>query len=423
MSQFDTPFMITFAILFVCALLAATALRLWLGVRQMKFVTSHRAQVPSEFAQQIALSAHQRAADYTVSKTRVSLVSVVVDALVVVWLTFGGGLQRLHDLTAGWLAPGIWQGLALLVLVTVVLSLIDLPFTLYRTFRIEERYGFNKMTPALFWADYAKGALLAAAFGLPLAGVVLWLMDRTGQYWWLYAWIVWVAFNLFALAVYPTWIAPLFNKFSPMQDPELRERVERLLDRCGFKVKGLMVMDGSRRSSHGNAYFTGFGKTKRIVFFDTLLQRLGPPEVEAVLAHELGHFKLRHVIKRIVWTFAASLGFLWLLSILMAQPWFYGALNVTTPSTAMALLLFFIVMPSFTFLVQPLLASYSRKHEFEADRYAAEHADARDLASALVKLYNDNASTLTPDPVHSAFYDSHPPALTRIGRLQALRGT
>jgi STE24 endopeptidase len=258
-------------------------------------------------------------------------------------------------------------------------------------------------------------------FGLPLAAAVLWLMQAAGSYWWLYAWVLWVVFNLCVLAIYPTWIAPLFNRFSPMEDPELRQRVEKLLARCGFKVKGLMVMDGSRRSSHGNAYFTGFGRSKRIVFFDTLLARLTPREVEAVLAHELGHFRLRHVIKRIVWIFSGSLVFLWLLDFLMHQDWFYGGLNVHVHSTAIALVLFFLVTPSFTFLLQPLLSSYSRKHEFEADRYASQYASAGDLVSALVKLYKDNASTLTPDPMHSAFYDSHPPALVRIARLQESR--
>ena len=310
------------------------------------------------------------------------------------------------------------RGLVLIALVAIVTTLVELPLGLYRTFRIEERFGFNKTTPALYWIDLAKTTALAAAFGLPLAACVLWLMEAAGRHWWLYAWVVWVIFNLVMLAIYPTWIAPLFNRFSPMQDAELRERVEKLLQRCGFKVKGLLVMDGSRRSSHGNAYFTGFGKSKRIVFFDTLLSRLTPSEVEAVLAHELGHFRLRHVVKRIAWIFAGSLVSLWVLDFAMRQEWFYAGLNVEARSVAVALVLFFLVVPSFTFLLQPLLASYSRKHEFEADGYAAQHASAHDLVSALVKLYKDNASTLTPDPVHSAFYDSHPPAVIRIAKLQ-----
>jgi STE24 endopeptidase len=407
-----------FGLTFLIVLGIATALRLWLGARHIAYVQAHRAAVPSQFASEVSLDAHQRAADYTGAKTRLGLASVLVDTVLVLWLTFGGGVQRMYELAARWFDGEIARGLVLITLVAVVTTVIELPLGLYRTFRIEERFGFNKMTPGLYWLDFLKNAALAAAFGLPLAACVLWLMQVAGDYWWLYAWLVWVVFNLFVLAIYPTWIAPLFNRFSPMNDPELRERVERLLQRCGFKVKGLLVMDGSRRSSHGNAYFTGFGNSKRIVFFDTLLTRLTPQEVEAVLAHELGHFRLRHVVKRIAWIFAASLAFLWLLDYVMHQDWFYAGLNVEARSIAVALVLFFLVVPSFTFLLQPLFSSYSRKHEFEADTYAAENASAGDLVSALVKLYKDNASTLTPDPVHSAFYDSHPPALIRIAKLQ-----
>ena len=410
-----------FGITFLCVLALATAIRLWLGMRHVAYVRAHRDSVPAQFADEVSLAAHQRAADYTCAKTQVALLSVVVEAALVLWLTLGGGVQALYDWGARWFEGDIARGLALISLVAIVSTAVELPFTLYRTFRIEERFGFNKMTLKLFLIDFAKSAVLAAAFGLPLAACVLWIMQAAGVYWWAYAWLVWVAFNLFMLAVYPTWIAPLFNRFSPMQDPDLRERVEKLLARCGFRVKGLMVMDGSRRSSHGNAYFTGFGTSKRIVFFDTLLSRLTPSEVEAVLAHELGHFKLRHVFKRIAWIFAGSLGFLWLLDYVMGQDWFYAGLNVDSPTTAVALVLFFLVVPSFTFLLQPILSSYSRKHEFEADRYAAENASARDLVSALVKLYKDNASTLTPDPVHSVFYDSHPPAIARIARLESAR--
>lgn len=408
----------TFSIVFLFALALATLTRLWLGRRHIGHIQAHRAAVPGEFADQIGLDAHQRAADYTCAKTRLAMVSVGVEAVLMLWLTFGGGLQALHEISAAWLPAGILRGLVLIALITIVMTVFETPFNLYRTFRIEERFGFNKMTLGLFIIDALKSLLIAALFGIPLAACVLWLMAQMGTWWWLYAWLVWTVFNLFMLAVYPTWIAPLFNKFSPMQDAALKERVERLLARCGFKVKGLMVMDGSKRSSHGNAYFTGFGKSKRIVFFDTLLARLNPPEVEAVLAHELGHFKLRHVVKRMAWIFTVSLGFLWLLGYLMEKDWFFHGLGVATPSTAMALILFFIVMPNFTFLLQPLLSMYSRRHEFEADQYAAQNADARDLVTALVKLYKDNASTLTPDPVHSAFYDSHPPAPIRIARLR-----
>ena len=304
-------------------------------------------------------------------------------------------------------------------MLTIALTLLDLPFAWYRTFHIEQRFGFNRMTPRLFALDTVKHLALAAVLGMPLAAAVLWLMDKAGEMWWLYAWLLWVAFNLVILAVYPTWIAPIFNKFSPLADVELKERIAHLLARCGFRAQGIMVMDGSRRSTHGNAYFTGFGKSKRIVFFDTLLGRLKPQEIEAILAHELGHFKLRHVLKRAAWMFGAGLAFFWLLSWIMVKPWFYASLGLTDASTAVGLILFVIVVPPFTFLLQPLLSAYSRKHEFEADRYAARNASAGDLTAALVKLYKDNATTLTPDPVHSMFYDSHPPATARIAHLHA----
>ena len=412
------PRVTAFGLTFLIVLGASTVLRLWLGARHIAHVQRHREAVPPQFASDVTLEAHQRAADYTSAKTRLGLASVVIDTGLVLWLTFGGGVQMMYETAAQWFEGEIARGLVLIALVAIVTTLVELPLGLYRTFRVEERFGFNKMTPALYWIDLVKNAALAAALGLPLAACVLWLMEAAGEYWWLYAWLVWVVFNLFVLAIYPTWIAPLFNRFSPMSDPELRERVEKLLQRCGFKVKGLLVMDGSRRSSHGNAYFTGFGNSKRIVFFDTLLTRLTPPEVEAVLAHELGHFRLRHVVKRIAWIFAASLAFLWLLDFVMGQDWFYAGVNVEARSIAVALVLFFLILPSFTFLLQPVFSSYSRKHEFEADSYAAQNASANDLVSALVKLYKDNASTLTPDPVHSAFYDSHPPALIRIAKLQ-----
>jgi STE24 endopeptidase len=408
-----------FGVAFLAAVAAAAGVRYWLGVRHLRHIESHRAAVPPQFAGQISLESHQRAADYTCAKTRLALAAATLEIALALLLTFGGGLEWLHQASASLFAEGIARGLTLIVLTVMVMTVAELPFSLYRTFRVEARFGFNKMTPALFWKDFFKGLLVGAALGLPLAAAVLWLMAQMGEYWWFYAWLTWMGFNVLMLAVYPLWIAPLFNKFTPMENPAVKDRVERLLARCGFKVRGLMVMDGSLRSSHGNAYFTGFGKSKRIVFFDTLLERLDPPEVEAVLAHELGHFKLRHVVKRIAWTFAASFFFLWLLGTLMDKSWFYAGLNVATPSTAMALILFFVVIPNFTFLLQPLLAMYSRRHEFEADHYAAQHAVAADLVSALTKLYKENAATLTPDPLHSMFYDSHPPALARIGRLQA----
>jgi STE24 endopeptidase len=406
-----------FSIAFLAALALATAARLWLAARHLRHVRAHRNAVPAEFSGDVGLDAHQKAADYTCAKTGFAMIEVVVGAVVVLAFTFGGGLQWLHDASAAWAAEGILRGLLLIALVGLVTTLIDLPSDLYRTFVIEQRFGFNKTTPGLFFADLCKSLLLGALLLLPLAALIIWLIRELGEYWWVYAWAVTVAYGAFVQFIAPTVIAPLFNKFSPMEDPELKARVERLVERCGFKVKGLMKMDGSRRSSHGNAYFTGFGNSKRIVFFDTLLQQLNAAEVEAVLAHELGHFKLRHILKRMVLTSALSLGFFWVLGFLMRQEWFFSSLGVASPSPAMALVLFMFVLPPFTFLLQPLGAMLSRKHEFEADQYAMQNASARDLVSALVKLYRDNASTLTPDPLHSAFYDSHPPAIARIARL------
>src|SRR5262245_43394896 len=407
-----------FGVVFLFALALATAMRLWLGWRQVQYVTTHRAQVPAQFATEITLAEHQKAADYTVAKTRFALIGVVFEALIVLALTFGGGLQWLYDISAAWLPEGIARGVLLIALVAVLLTLLDVPFDLYRTFVIEERFGFNKMTLGLFFMDLVKSLLVGAALFLPLVGVILWLIEVLGPSWWIYAWAVTVIFGVFVTFIAPTVIMPLFNTFSPLQDAEIRERVQRLAERCGFRVKGLLVMDGSRRSAHGNAFFSGFGSSKRIVFFDTLLAQLRPPEIEAVLAHELGHFKLKHVIKRMAWSFSLSLGFFWLLSFLMYEEWFFESLGVVTPSPAMALILFALILPPFTFLLKPIASMYSRKHEFEADEYAARYASAVDLASALIKLYRDNASTLTPDPLHSAFYDSHPPAVTRIARLQ-----
>jgi STE24 endopeptidase len=346
------------------------------------------------------------------------MIDLMVGVAVLLALTFGGGLQWLHAVSAAWLGEGIPRGLLLIALAGILMALADLPSDLYRTFVIEQRFGFNKTTPGLFFADLCKSLLIGALLLLPLAALIIWLIRELGEYWWVYGWAVTVAYGIFVQFIAPTVIAPLFNKFSPMEEPELKARVERLLGRCGFKVKGLVKMDGSRRSSHGNAYFTGFGNSKRIVFFDTLLQQLKPAEVEAVLAHELGHFKLRHIVKRMLLSSALSFGFFWLLHFLMEQPWFYGGLGVASPSAAMALILFMLALPPFIFLLQPLGALYSRKHEFEADQYAAQYASARDLEAALIKLYRDNASTLTPDPLHSAFYDSHPPAVARIARLQ-----
>ena len=411
----------TFSALFLLALAIATGTRLWLASRHIAYIRGHRAAVPAEFAPQITLEAHQKAADYSSLRTRFGMVHTIIDAAILLLLTFGGLLQTFDNWAARWLDNGILRGAAFIGLFMVFSALIDLPFSYYRTFSIEARFGFNKMTRAMWLVDLLKTAAVAAAFGVPLVLAVLWLMGKMGSLWWLYVWLVWVAFSVFMMAVYPAFIAPLFNKFSPMQDGSLKQRIEALLAKCGFRSSGLFVMDGSRRSTHGNAYFTGFGKTKRIVFFDTLISRLDENEIEAVLAHELGHFKLHHVVRRMAWTFAVSLVFLWLLGLLKDAAWFYQGMGVDAPaSNAMALLLFVLVVPVFTFLLQPLVAMYSRKHEFEADEYAARYSSARELMNALVKLYKDNASTLTPDPLHSAFYDSHPPASIRIAKLQSL---
>jgi STE24 endopeptidase len=410
-----------FTLAFLAALAVATAARIWLASRHVRYVTANRDAVPAGFAESVPLAAHQKAADYTVAKTRLRIVDALVSAVVLLAFTLGGGLQALFDLWARVLDPtGYAHGLALIVSVAAITGAIDLPLSVYRTFVIEARFGFNRMTPALFVADLAKSIALGFAIGVPLILAVLWLMARMGSLWWLYVWLTWIGFNLVMVVAFPTLIAPLFNKFTPLQDQALKERIERLLAKCGFRSKGLFVMDGSKRSSHGNAYFTGFGAAKRIVFFDTLLSRLAPAEVEAVLAHELGHFKRHHVWKRVAWLFVGSLALLAALGYLIDQPWFADALGVARRSTAVALLLFFMVVPVFTFLLHPIGSLYSRRHEYEADAYAASHADAQELIRALVKLYQDNAATLTPDPVHSAFYDSHPPATLRIARLQEL---
>lgn len=410
-----------FAAAFLSVLIIATLLRFWLAARHIRHVRAHRGRVPDGFDGKISLEAHAKAADYTVAKTRLGNLDAIAGVLLTLWLTFGGGLQLLSTVWAGIAqSGGIGHGIALIGSVVLISSLADLPFHWYRTFVIEQRFGFNRMTLRLFVADLAKQAAVGAAFGLPLIACVLWLMERMGSQWWIWTWITWIAFNLLVVAIYPTVIAPWFNKFSPLEDQALRARIETLLEKCGFRSQGLFVMDSSRRSSHGNAYFTGFGAAKRIVLFDTLIARLAPAEIEAVLAHELGHFSHRHVIKRMALLFAASFGMLAAAGWLLAQEWFFTALGITNGSTATGLILFFLVMPPFTFLLGPLASLYSRSHEFEADAYAARHADPKDLIRALVKLYQDNAATLTPDPLHSAFYDSHPPAVHRIERLQAV---
>lgn len=407
------------AVLFVAALLAETALRLWLTSRQIAAVRAHRDRVPELFSQRIALAEQQRAADYTVARARVSRWTSGFDALIKLVLTLGGGLAAAQALVGRAHLPEPWQGTLLVLCVLFALQLVGLPFSVWRTFRIEARFGFNRTTPRLFALDVLKHGLLGLAIGAPLVLATLALMDRAGVWWWVWAWLVWLAVSLTLVWAAPRFIAPLFNRFSPLEDAALRKRVESLLARCGFTAGGgVFVMDGSRRSAHGNAYFTGFGRNKRIVFFDTLLERIDPDEIEAVLAHELGHFRLHHVRQRLAVSSLSMLAGLALLGWLARQPAFYAALGVTVPSPAMALLLFLVVVPVFAFFATPLEAWWSRRHERQADDFAVRHASADRLAAALIKLYRDNAATLTPDPVHSAFYDSHPPAPERIARLQ-----
>jgi len=406
----------TFSVAFLLALALMVVLRRRLSQRQISHVLAHRSVVPVQFAGRIELPAHQKAADYTVAQTRFGDVGLAFEVMLLLAFTLGGGLQALHNFWTARL-DGMGYGIALIFSVMAISSLVDLPLSLYSQFVIEEEFGFNRMTIKLFVIDLLKQTALGLVIGTPVLLAVLWLMAKMGNLWWLYVWLFWCAFNLLMLFIYPSWIAPLFNTFAPLEDAPLKARIEDLLQRCGFASSGLFVMDGSKRSNHGNAYFTGFGKTKRIVFYDTLLKRLQASEVEAVLAHELGHFKRRHVVKRIAVLFALSLGFLALLGQLIDAEWFFRGLGVSTQNTVLALILFFFVVPVFTFLITPLMSVFSRRHEFEADQYAAQHASADDLVKALVKLYEDNAATLTPDPLHSLFYDSHPPAAIRIERL------
>jgi STE24 endopeptidase len=417
----------TLASLFAAFLVATLVVKFWLASRQIRHVARHRDAVPAGFVQTITPAAHQRAADYTIAKTRFGLLTTAFGAAVLLGWTLLGGLDALNTAVRDAVQPAFGDlayQLALLAAVAVIGALLDLPFDAWATFRIEQRFGFNRMSWGLFLGDLAKGALVGTLLGLPLAALVLWLMGAAGPSWWLWAWAVWVGFNLLMLVLYPTLIAPLFNKFEPLADEGLRQRVEGLMARCGFAAKGLFVMDGSKRSAHANAYFTGFGAAKRVVFFDTLLNKLSPGEVEAVLAHELGHFKRRHVLKRMVGIFGVSLLGFALLGWLSNQAWFYTGLgvqpNLAAPNDALALLLFMMAGPVFGYFVSPLMAAVSRRHEYEADAYACAQASGHDLSNALLKLYEDNAATLTPDPWYVRFYYSHPPAVQRLAAMKAL---
>ena len=406
---------------FLIAVAAETMMRLWLGSRQIAAVQAHRDQVPVPFRGQITLADQQKAADYTAARVGFGRWATVVEALVKLILTLGGGLAAVD---AAWRHTGLgepWRGACAVATVLLLLQLAGLPFSMWRTFRIEARFGFNRVSPRLYALDLVKQLLLSAVLGGPLLLATLSLMERAGAGWWVWVWLIWLVWTLGLTWAAPKFIAPLFNRFSPLADESLKKRVETLLERCGFAARGgVFVMDGSLRSAHGNAYFTGIGRNKRIVFFDTLLSRIEAPEIEAVLAHELGHFRLHHVRQRLIASVLLTFGGLALLAWLAGQPGFYSALGVPVPSAAMALLLFAVAIPVFAFFATPIMSWWSRRHEREADDFAAEYADAAKLAAALVKLFRDNAATLTPDRIHSAFFDSHPPALERIGRLSAL---
>ena len=408
-----------FSYVFIIALAGAVFLQLWLIVRQNKHVATNRNAVPDAFADKISLEDHQKAADYTQAKLSVAKIELFYGVVLLLVWTFGGGLNWLDQLWAPFVTDPLWIGVAVMISFTIFGVVIDLPFSLYRTFVVEVKFGFNKMTLPLFVADFFKGILINLIIITPLLWVVLWLMQTAGPYWWVYAWAVIVSFMLLMMFIYPTFIAPLFNKFALLEDTTLKERIENLLDRCGFKSKGIYIMDGSKRSSHGNAYFTGLGNNKRIVFFDTLLESLLPQEIEAVLAHELGHFKHKHITKQLFIMSFLMLGSLALLGWLMQQGWFYTGLGVATDSTHMALILFMLVLSVFGIYFQPIFSFFSRKNEFEADDFAAQQSSASDLIQALVKLYKENANTLTPDPLYSAFHDSHPPAPVRVAFLSS----
>lgn len=401
---------------FITVLTLSTSIHLWLARRHMQFVSNHKNKVPDAFKKNIPLKDHQKAANYAIAKSALGSKDTVIQACMLLFLTLGGLISIISNIF-DWIPSPLLKDVAMILTVMFITSLIDLPFNYYKTFKIDEKFGFNRMTKKLFFSDLYKQMILGLSLGLPILFVALWMLQNTGTFWWLYLWAVWSLFNLLILAIYPTWIAPFFNKFSPLKDKTLKTKIIALLKKCGFKSQGLFVMDGSARSNHGNAYFTGFGKNKRIVFFDTLLERLSHNEIEAVLAHELGHFHHNHVKKRIVMMFLVSFIGLALLGYLKDQLWFYHGLGIAEPSNGSALLLFMLVGPTFIFFVRPIMAFYSRQNEFEADRYAKKHSSAKFLKDSLVKLYRDNASTLTPDPLYSAFYDSHPPALQRIARL------
>ena len=418
---------LTLTQVFAAFVAASLLTKLWLDSRQIRHVARHRAHVPPAFADEISLEQHQRAAAYTLDKLRFGLISGALGAAMLIGWTLLGGLQVLNETVRGAVLPhwgALTYQLALLGAFSLISGLIDLPLSAWSTFRIEQKHGFNRMSWGMWLGDLVKQTLVGVMLGAPIAALILWLMGAAGQQWWLWAWVAWVSFSLLLMVIFPIFIAPLFNKFEPLQDEHLAQRVTSLMTRCGFKAKGLFVMDGSRRSAHANAYFTGLGASKRVVFFDTLLKKLSHGEVEAVLAHELGHFKHKHVLKRMIMMFAMSLAGFALLGWLSRQVWFYQGLglnpNLSAPNDALALLLFMLALPSFLFFVSPIFAYFSRRDEYQADAYACQQAAREDLANALIKLYKDNSATLTPDPVYVRFHYSHPPASERLAAMAAL---
>ena len=409
----------TFTLIFLLFLAASIIARLWLSQRQINHIAQHRDQVPEAFAEKISLQEHQKAADYSTTKLRFSRLTLGWETFWLLVWTLGGGLSMIDTWWTGYQLSPLWTGIAVILTLGLIMSLLDTPFSLYSTFVIEQRFGFNKTTFSIWISDLLKSAALMLVLGVPLVAAILWLMNQAGEYWWIYAWGVWTAFSLFMIWAYPAFIAPIFNKFSPLEDESLKNRIDNLLSRCGFKSQGVFVVDGSKRSAHGNAYFTGFGNNKRIVFYDTLLESLSENEVEAVLAHELGHFKRNHIKKSLGLSIAMTFAGFALLAWLMNSSWFYSALGVAQATTYNALILFMFTLPVFTYFISPIFSALSRKHEFEADDFAKQQSDYRALISALVNMYRENASTLTPDPVHSMFYDSHPPASIRIAHLES----
>jgi len=406
-----------FSTIFIIMVLLSASTHLYLAIRQINYVKQHRLQQPVAFAEKVSLQEHQKAADYTIAKEKLGIISLLISTVLIFIWTLGGGLEYIDQFVRNYQLEPIYAGVIFILLMGLISSFIDIPMSLYSTFVLEEKFGFNRTNLKTWLTDLVKQSLLGLIIGIPLIMVILWLMASAGPYWWLYAWAVWMAFGFFMMWAYPAFIAPLFNKFSELEDGALKQRIEQLMIRCGFLSKGILVMDGSKRSSHGNAYFTGLGNNKQIVFFDNLLESLEDEEVEAVLAHELGHFKKKHILKRLIsMTFMTLISFA-ILGWLMQQNWFYQGLGMSTASIYAALILFSIASPVFTFFLSPISAMISRKHEFEADDYAAQQADAQKLIDALVKLYKENANTLTPDPLHSAYYDSHPPAPVRIAHL------